>query len=148
MTIGSISSGTMRSFDLMPCFLGELASHDETRANEIEADVPELAWNDEDHAFWASDEAHWALESLWEALEEHALPYFYFGAHPGDGADYGFWLAEDFQQSMADDNVLQVNDFADVPADYRGEVLIVNDHGNCTFGHQSDDQFAVTWAVV
>ncbi|MGH8674178.1 MAG: hypothetical protein ACREVG_07705, partial [Burkholderiales bacterium] len=46
-------------------------------------------------------------------------------AFSGDGADFGYWL-----QDMTDFDGLRVNDTSEVPSDYSGEVLHVNDHGN------------------
>ena len=33
-------------------------------------------------------------EYLWDYMNQIAPDGFYFGAHPGDGSDYGFWELE------------------------------------------------------
>lgn len=81
---GTVSAGDMRPDHLLPAFLGELRSLDSHRATAIEA---ELATCDPDGA----DDV---LASLYDILTEYAPEGATFGAHPGDGADFGFWPAE------------------------------------------------------
>ena len=37
-------------------------------------------------------------EDMWDAMQEIAPEGHYFGAHVGDGADYGFWLVGDLEE--------------------------------------------------
>lgn len=110
---GSVSSGTMRPEDLIPAFL---AVADEI-CNNLELPGPtteppeETEWRKQQHSriddllagieqrweakgYYDSEEAMWDLESLFDLLDEFAPEGHYFGAHPGDGADYGFWECE------------------------------------------------------
>jgi hypothetical protein len=41
------------------------------------------------------EDAHFLLTEIQDALELFAPPGAYFGAHEGDGADFGFWPGED-----------------------------------------------------
>ena len=102
--LGSISTGTMRNEDLIPDFLDTL----ETLANlnkckrhhkckrhltlidEIENRIDTIP------DYYNTEDADIDLnEDLFDALNEYAPPHAYFGSHPGDGSDYGFWIAED-----------------------------------------------------
>jgi hypothetical protein len=143
---GSISSGTMRPEDLIPEFssvLRDLAGDDESIARLCD-EADSLDFDDEDSA----EDADEILNELFDRLNEHAPAYGYFGGHPGDGADYGFWLCEDFQQSMRDDDVLEVSDLSEVPFGFVGEVLHVNDHGNCSFYATNESgELAEIWSV-
>lgn len=140
---GSISSGTMRSEDLIPAFASELQYLAPATATDHARLVQEA--NDlEDH----EEEADDVLEALFDALNDYAPAYGYFGAHVGDGADYGFWLCEDFQQMIKDDGGLEVADTSEVPDDYTGEVLHVNDHGNATLYVADKGKLTEVWAVV
>lgn len=85
------------------------------------------------------------MEWLFDKLGDFAAPYFYFGAHPGGGADYGFWLSEDFEYFYEG---LQVEDLSEVPKEYRGEVLYVNDHGNMTLYIKNSRGFKEIWGIV
>lgn len=84
-------------------------------------------------------------ETLFDALDECAPPYFYFGSHPGDGADYGFWLSE---EALQDFDGLKVSDLSEVPSDYSGEVLHVNDHGNTSLYAADNGKLEAIWEIV
>jgi hypothetical protein len=96
-------------------------------------------------AYYESEASDYDLESLFDALNEYAGPYFYFGAHPGDGSDYGYWLSEGFEDDF---DGLKVSDTSEIPAKYRGEVLHVNDHGNCTLYVKTARKLHEVWSVV
>ncbi len=96
---GSYSHGTMREEDLIPTFLGALesvASKKEVnalkkeyrkvlRALDSTGEIPEDLQED----------ASWLLDALFDALNARTPDGCYFGAHPGDCADYGVWACED-----------------------------------------------------
>lgn len=128
MNIGSVSSATMRPEDLIPAFVYEL-KHQKPLRREHGQLVREIETRMDAEGYYDGEEADWDLEALFAALDEYAAPYFYFGAHPGDGAGYGFWLSESFEHDF---DGLKVADTADIPKGYAGEVLQVNDHGNMT----------------
>lgn len=143
-SFGSVSSGTMRSEDLISAFTSELEYQMHRQSKRFpRRDLNKLVKEAQNVEDYDSEDAGYIVEALFEALEQFAPPYAYFGAHPGDGADYGYWFGD---LECVD---LRVDDLADVPAGYRGEVLIVNDHGNCTLGWiDSRGKFHETWSVV
>lgn len=124
--------------------------------------------------YYAGNGAANDIEALTEALEEYAAPYFYFGGHAGDGADYGFWLSASWDEDFDDCTTLsdhsawrsqhgparysnlakgchgpiKVNDLADVPKWYRGEVAQVSDHGNVTLYVKTARGYREVWGVV
>lgn len=143
-TFGSISTGTLLPSDLIPAFCDELRA--------LRGAVPAGLWRDARRAMASEsvmdDIGPELLSDLIDALNEFAPAYGYFGAHPGDGADFGFWLADDFEQVARDDGALFVLDTSAVPAGYSGEVVHVNDHGNVTLYAARNGQLREIWAVV
>lgn len=154
--IGSVSTGTMRTEDLIDSFTSELryrlkhgptVSRETRKAHvnllrEIERAIDvESAYDTDDFSGNMDD----YLTDLFDALGEYAGPYFYFGSHPGDGADYGYWLSDEFADAF---DGLKVNDLSEVPTKYRGEVLVVNDHGNMSLYVKTSRAMREVWAVV
>jgi hypothetical protein len=92
----SVSWGTMRSENLLPTFLDELELLDETKASDLRAELPTGVLDDETHEWWDSHEPAEVVDQLFDALQEYAPEGCYFGSHPGDGSDYGYWQHEDF----------------------------------------------------
>lgn len=127
--IGSISSGTMRAEDLIPCFVGVILSQKPVkRAHRTQACA--IRRDMERKGYYESDQSSHDLEKLFDILDELSEPYFYFGAHPGDVADYGWWLSEDAIQEIEDDGAVIYGE--EIPKGYEGMVLDVNERGNIT----------------
>lgn len=96
----SVSHGTMRPQDLIPSFLDALSDvWPEAYEGYMVASFPPIPAyvqdEGDDSEWWASDDAAYLLESLFDQLGECAPDGYYFGAHPGDGSDYGFWTIEE-----------------------------------------------------
>ena len=167
--MGTVSSGTMREEDLIPdfcCRLSQLARQSGIRPAKARrahlALVKKIERRIEDEREFIDGTADDDLESLFDALHEYSALYSYFGAHPGDGADYGWWLLENWDKDFRTlDTIttqhdcgvgfgdsLKVSDLADVPSWYRGEVAVVNDHGNVTLYIKTCRTLRAVWSVV
>lgn len=141
-TIGSVSSGTMRTEDLIPEFawhLRQLVEGDEHAGLLKEA----AEWGDD-----ADTDGDDILSELFDALDEASPPYCYFGARPGDGSDYGWWVEEELFDDRHYFDGLRVGDLSDLPDDYEGEVLVVNDRGNAALYVAAKGELREVWSVV
>ncbi|HFQ2795017.1 TPA: hypothetical protein ACHQHX_006055 [Pseudomonas aeruginosa] len=61
-----------------------------------------LGWAYYGESLWPDSMALWdsrlmqdMIETVMDELNARAAPGFYFGAHPDDGADFGFWRIEE-----------------------------------------------------
>jgi hypothetical protein len=132
--IGSISSGTMRTEDVLAAFSAELKYHVQRNAAEWCSDggraerdrLLKLVAEAEATEDFDSDEASELVTELEDELSAFAPPYCYFGAHEGDGSDYGFWPIMD-----AIDELPRVQDSDEAKA-LGEDCVFVNDHGNVT----------------
>jgi len=87
--LGSVSFGTMRAEDLIPCFLDELKLLSDS--DDVDTLTTGIEERMEGEGYFESEDAGCDLDALFDALDGYAPSGAYFGAHPGDGADYGFW---------------------------------------------------------
>lgn len=128
-SIGTISHGTMRSEDLLEAFADELEYL--CKANDLPVDGLVQEARDVDPEDYGDETVSELIDDLIDALNEFAPPYCYFGAHEGDGSDYGFWPSIEAIEELPaiDDN----SDEAIAAATAGGEdCRYVNDHGNVT----------------
>ena len=157
LELGSYSSGTMREEDLIPTFLfacrglrmsrADRKTVTEIRRSEAKADYYE-------NELLASED----LQTLFDILNNYTPNYCYFGAHPGDGADYGVWVVEDLlddtRQGSYDGMVFRGNR-EDCPRTMRDTnrfdyCLEVNDHSNATLYRRvgKRNQWREVWSIV
>lgn len=96
---GTVSSGTYRRQDLIPAFLDALAIAYPAAYAQITVNgdgIPAYVADEGDSSeWWESEDADNLLDELFEQLYAAAPEGMYFGAHPGDGADFGFWEVSD-----------------------------------------------------
>jgi hypothetical protein len=156
--IGSVSHGTMRTEDLIPAFVERLDdlkqaeslsdSPDKERYGRLDNMLSATEQRMEREDYYASEDAVCDLEALFEALNEFSPPFCYFGAHEGDGSDYGFWLSDDaIEDAIHDGEIVKVDAGDEWPEDLSaGYVLEVNDHGNMALYDAQDRQ--EQWSIV
>lgn len=134
--VGSISSRTLRTPDLLEAFGWELQHLDGATAahlalaEEARARAHYFTWNDlpEGEEVEETENDELLVEELFDALQELAPAYCSFGASEGDGANFGFWPSIDAIEELP-----RVSDPSEVPAGGTGEdVAFINDHGNIT----------------
>ena len=148
INLGSVSSGTMRKEDLIPCFMDELRSYDKDNSLlfELDAVIKNYAETNDLEYYYDSELSNYDLDNLFNELNNiNDLPYVYFGSHPGDGSDYGYWIDESIQYDFEG---LKVDDTSEIPDNYNGEVLHVNDHGNMTLYAAIEGELTEIWSIV
>lgn len=94
---GTIIHATMRVEDLLPAFLHELERLDTEHkySEEIKEGKQLIEIATVDPSYWnIQSTVEFCWETLVCALDTFAPDNHYFGSHPGDGSDYGFWEAD------------------------------------------------------
>jgi hypothetical protein len=146
--MGSVSHGTMRAADLIPAQFDTLLELDPIRGVELWASWRQELWEDWGveiapepgaEGDWegvvdaiGSETPYFILEELGDALTELAPPGVYFGSHPGDGADVGFWPDFDGLDNGEYPKVGDPGELDNLPWDAT-EAVEVNERGNVTF---------------
>ena len=151
--IGTIISATHRPQDLVPAFLDALkrclaTDHVADQHGRLilgatmttavggimarlDHSLGSSKWRDANGLpYFESEHCQEDIEFLSDALNEYAPVLCYFGAHPGDGSDFGFWPCEDLEAALMSsmDDIMPMGPMEDLP-DY---IMKTNDHGNVT----------------
>ena len=94
----SISTATMRKEDLIPCFYEFVKENNQNYFDDSTILYNRIVTFTSDEGIWESyydsEDSDYDLEELFDAMETLADDGYYFGSHPGDGANYGFWEIE------------------------------------------------------
>lgn len=95
----SIIHGTMRTQDILPELLDavrDYAPHHYAayRVTPFRP-IPAWAWEYGDSEWWNSEAAMDLMNELSDILNEVAPEGCYFGSHPGNSSDLGFWPDEE-----------------------------------------------------
>ena len=98
--VGTVSQATMDTGELISCFIEELGGLDPDAAKEYRLEVKEFR-RSHGESWDLYDDAVYMLDDLFDELDKHSPEGCYFGAHPGDGADFGWWPVED-EEDAAD----------------------------------------------
>lgn len=83
----TVSSGTLRTEDLINAFI-EYIPEDHYAYDDLYSEYTNLG-------NYECEEADYLLEDLVDVLNQLAPEGYCFGAHPGDGACFGFWEVEE-----------------------------------------------------
>jgi hypothetical protein len=134
LALGSWSHGTMRNEDVIPALLDacdsvRMNAHDR---KTVRRDAAEVNYQTRETGDWYdTEDADELGNRLMDILTCYCPPFCYFGAHEGDGSDYGCWFSSDaYEQSVADgESWIDPGDGSAMPADATYRVR-VSDHGN------------------
>lgn len=156
LPIGSISHGTMRMEDTIPAMVDTLrdlartmqrtAGHKKQGGRLLgtcrKYDRAQLR-----EGYFDSENAQFDHEELFDLLNSHCPPYASFGAHEGDGSDYGVWPCH--EQIEEERRSLELPDFQTVGKRYRGLSCNVTDHGNVSIiEHDGRGGEHTLWGIV
>ena len=120
ISIGSISRATHRPEDLIPAFISILKAvyeedkkqrGDEAYSKEIHSVIEEGEGIIESGDFGVDGVDIYLNEDLFNAMQEYCPPYTMFGAHEGDGSDFGVWINWDVikEDAREEGNVIELD---------------------------------------
>lgn len=141
--LGSVITGTLRPQDLVPAFAGALEQLDGARRYE------QLVAECRSETLDADGIAD-LVDDLTDALGVFAPSYCYFGAHQGDGADFGFWPDWDAINADRRDGSLASGEELPEDGSRVGQYLHISDHGNTELYRWDarDRRWRSEWGIV
>jgi len=89
---GTVIHGTLRPQDLIRAFSEWLDYYQNGAFLSL---IENYAETREDLVMQGDNDDPWLLDELFDAINEAIPSGFYFGAHPGDGSDFGIWENEE-----------------------------------------------------
>jgi hypothetical protein len=104
------------------------------------------AWEEDGETLTDEDNAREMVSELEDALNEFAPSFCSFGAHEGDGSDFGFWPSIDSAKENCEFVSSRSAEFPE--SDFQGEWLHVSDHGNCTLYVRTNGDDKEVWSIV
>ena len=146
--LGSISTGTLRTQDLIPAFtykMGELTHDPVSNTSKYPTEAMAKLWDEAIHLigtdqWWTLDPEDSGvddlLNDLTDALDELCPPFVYFGTLEGDGADFGFWAdqnaIDDFISEAIEADLITITNTGDEYANGTYIVHLAHDTENVT----------------
>lgn len=164
-TLGSVSYGTLRSEDLLSAFVstleglqlanGQFLSRPENfgtrdRLASLVGDAQDcFAEDGETLTEGGEQDAAEIIDDMISTLNKFAPPFCYFGTHPGDGSDFGFWVSENWREEAEDNGCPVVSDGSELPEDFESGLWFqVSDHGNVTLFSRENGNDSEVWGIV
>ena len=98
---GTVIEGTHKPEDLIPALMKVLWEVDANEARKIREresgffQVADMFGYEAAVEMLPYDAGYILNEDIFQALDAAAPEGMYFGAHPGDGSDYGFWRIDE-----------------------------------------------------
>lgn len=93
---GTLIEGTHNVSELIHAFLKKLEGIDITASvKELFPNIPEESIEEYIREEGSSEDSWRLFDILFEELDARAPEGYYFGTHPSDGADFGFWKCEE-----------------------------------------------------
>jgi hypothetical protein len=96
-----VSSSTLKTECLLVSFWEALESLSVSLDPEILSNLQRSVGEDSKEEDYKEEEASELLLCLFDLLREQSPDGFYFGSHSGDGALFGFWLSEDWEEALS-----------------------------------------------
>jgi hypothetical protein len=163
-SIGSISHGTLKTNDLLSAFISEMESlmlvngdFFSKPENFSSRDLLNNLIGEAQDCFGDDGEIKEDSEDLAEQLVNEDFPdkfgeYFapsfcYFGTHPGDGSDFGFWPI-DIEEIKEQVEFVSSESQEWPDDDFKGEFLHINERGNCTLYVRENGKDREIWSLV
>lgn len=89
----TVSHGTARTQDVMPRVLEVLKEIDPSKHKEFLQENPELkkALGKDGAEYWNTEDCMFTYDELFNLMDSFSPQGYYFGAHPGDASDIGYW---------------------------------------------------------